>query len=105
MSDAILSFIIGIVIGAAIVLVLLGVANLPDNSLPMPVTGRVLEKTEVSTGYNRTVYTLKLEVANDRYLWVATDAKTWHVIIVGVNYEFTAGDGSRYIEAKEVTRE
>jgi len=105
MSDVMTAFFAGIVAGVIIVLLVIFLASIPDGDVSTPVTGRILEKVEVSTGYNRTVYTLKLEVANDRYLWVATDAKTWHVIIVGVNYEFAVGDGGRYIEAKEVTRE
>ena len=105
MNENTVAFFVGVICGAAIICAICGIANLPDNSLPMPVSGRVLDKIELATGYNHTIYALRLELAEDRYTYIAVSAKIWHVALVGIVYDFEVGNGEKYTDIVEAVRE
>lgn len=100
------SFSTGLFAGIVACLIVLVLGKLPMGPTALPITGRVIEKTEIATGYNSTLHVIKLEVAADRYTHIAVSGGVYGVVIVGLEYEFTGKlSGKNYSLIEEKVRE
>lgn len=105
MNDRWIGFFAGIGTALAVLIVFAFVDSVPSMSAPLPVSGRVAEKIEVSTGYNNTVYVLKIERASERFVYIAVTAQVWHSVLTGIQYDFKTGGKGGYDSAAEAARE
>lgn len=105
MNDRWIGFFAGIGVALVIIIVFVLVDSVPDISSPLPITGRVVEKIEASTGHNNTVYILKIERASERHIYIVVTAQVWHNVLTGVQYNFETGGKGGYDSAVEAARE
>lgn len=66
---------------------------------PTPVSGRVIEKLEASTGHDSTVYILKVKREQEQYIHLVVEARVWHSVLHNVEYKFETGGKNGYDSA------
>lgn len=105
MDDRWIGFFAGIGTALAVLIVFVFVDSVPNMPAPLPVSGRVAEKIEASTGHNNTVYVLKIERASEWFVYIVVTAQVWHGVLTGVQYNFEIGGKGGYDSAVEAVRE
>jgi len=55
----------------------------------LPVVGCVAEKVEASSGYDRSLHVLRLDVGAEKYMYITTSARVYNAVVEGACYRFT----------------
>ncbi len=72
----------------------------------IPISGLVVEKAQVGTGYSHNMHILQIEIKPGSCVWITVSARVYLSVVEGVRYEFNGPRlGDSYDSAKVIEGE